>query len=474
VARVLVIDDDPEVQAILTDLLTGRGHEVLTADDGEAGLARAQSDAPAIVLLDLRMPRLGGMDVLARLRDEHFRVPVIVVTAHADVPEVVEAMRLGAYDYVTKPFNCDELVLRIQHALERQALIDEVETLRGEVGTGALKTQMGLSEHVRKLAEQVRLVAASNFSVLIEGETGTGKELVARAIHRQSPRGDGRFVALDCGAMPDTLIESELFGYEKGAFTGADRRKEGYFRLAEGGTLFLDEIANLPLGVQSKLLRALQEHEIQVVGGKQPLRVDVRIIAASNVSLHAEVRTGRFRQDLYYRLNEFAIRVPPLRERREDILYIARRFLEEVSMELRIAGGELSEDAAQLLLRYSWPGNARELKNVIRRAALLSSGVITAEHLMALAVEADGEPPPAAPRAPASKQSLREVAETAAAHAEQEAIRQALAATHGNKSEAARLLRTDYKTLHVKIRRYGIASGGAAAGRRQEDPVDRS
>jgi DNA-binding NtrC family response regulator len=469
-----VIDDDPGVQAILTDLLAGRGHDVLTASDGEAGLARAQSDAPAIVLLDLAMPKLGGMDVLARLREEHYRGPVIIVTAYADVPNVVDAMRLGAYDYVTKPFNLDELVLRIQHALERQALIDEVEALRGEVDTGALKTQMGPSEHVRKLADQVRLVAASNFSVLIEGETGTGKELVARAIHRQSPRAGARFVALDCGAMPDTLIESELFGYEKGAFTGAERRKEGYFRVAEGGTLLLDEIANLPLAVQAKLLRALQEHEIQVIGGKQPLRVDVRIIAASNVSLHAEVRAGRFRQDLYYRLNEFAIRVPPLRERREDILYIARRFLEDVSMELRIAAGELSEDAVQLLLRYAWPGNARELKNVIRRAALLSSGLITAEHLMALAVDADGEPPPATPRATGSTRSLREVAETAAAHAEQEAIRQALAATHGNKSEAARLLHTDYKTLHVKIRRYGLGSRGATGARRQEGSADRS
>jgi DNA-binding NtrC family response regulator len=465
VSRVLVIDDEPDVQAILTDLLAGRGLEVVTAGDGEEGLARIQSDSPSIVLLDLAMPKLTGMEVLARLREEHSRVPVIVVTAFADVPKVVEAMRLGAWDYVTKPFNCDELLLRIQQVLERQALIAEVEALRGEIGAGGLKTQMGPSEQVRKLAEQVRLVATSNFSVLVEGETGTGKELVARAIHRQSARRDGRFVALDCGAMPETLIESELFGYEKGAFTGADRRKDGYFRLAEGGTLFLDEVANLPTAVQSKLLRALQEREILVLGGKQPLRVDVRIIAASNVPLQGEVRASRFRQDLYYRLNEFSVRVPPLRERREDILYLARRFLEEVSMELRCGAAELSDDAVHLLLRYSWPGNARELKNVIRRAALLSSGLVTSEHLMALAVDADSEPPSDAPtRAPRPSLSLREAAEAAVAQAEQEAIRQALAATRGNKSEAARLLRTDYKTLHLKIRRYGITPRGLPSG----------
>jgi DNA-binding NtrC family response regulator len=458
-SKVLVVDDEPAVRAMLCDLLAVQGFDVVSAEDGASGLARAQNDAPAVILLDLTMPKLSGMEVLAKLQSEQSRVPVIVLTAHADVPIVVEAMRLGAYDYLTKPFGADELILRIRHALERQALIREVEALRGEVGAGSLRARMGPSETVKKLAEQVRLVAGSNFSVLIEGETGTGKEIVARSIHEQSGRRDARFVALDCGAVPETLIESELFGYERGAFTGADRRKEGYFRLAEGGTLFLDEIANLPPSVQAKLLRALQEREVQMLGGREPIRIDVRVIAASNVPIDAEVRAGRFRQDLFYRLNEFAMSLPPLRERRDDIVYLARRFLDEASMELRRPTGELSEEAIQVLLRHAWPGNARELKNVMRRAVLLSVGTITVAHLTALASETALEA--AAPKRLRPNQSLREIADAAAADAEQEAIRQALDATRGNKSEAARLLRTDYKTLHVKIRRYGIAARDA-------------
>jgi two-component system nitrogen regulation response regulator GlnG len=401
------------------------------------------------------------MEVLAKLRAVGARMPVIVLTAHVDVPKVVEAMRLGAYDYLTKPFLEDELLVRIRNVVERQMLLQEVEALRGEVGSGGLGDQMGPSEAIRKVAEQVKLVAASGFSVLIEGETGSGKEVVARAIHRQSPRRDKRFVALDCAAMPETLIESELFGYEKGAFTGADRRKKGYFHLADGSTLFLDEIANLPSTIQVKLLRVLQEREVQPLGGSEPLAVDVRVVAASNVPLEAEVREGRFRQDLYYRLNEFALRVPPLRERRDDIVYLARRFLDEVSMELRRPVRDLSPEATEILRGYAWPGNARELKNIVRRAALLSAGTILPEHLGVLAL--DAAPPARSSASPAwrSDLSLRQIAETAAGQAEREAIRQALEAARGNKSEAARLLGTDYKTLHLKMRRYGIPARDA-------------
>jgi two-component system nitrogen regulation response regulator GlnG len=313
---------------------------------------------------------------------------------------------------------------------------------------------MGPSGQMEKVVQQIKQVADSPLSVLVEGETGTGKELVARAIHQLSARREKPFVAVDCGAIPDTLIESELFGYEKGAFTGAHQRKEGQFQLSEGGSLFLDEIVNLPLPTQAKLLRALQERQVQPLGSKKPVPVDVRIIAASNVPLEQEVRAGRFRQDVYYRVNEFGITLPPLRER-DDILHLANEFLPEAGTELGRPCRKISEAAAQVLLRYRWPGNVRELRNVIRRAMLLASDVIEPEHLSVLPVD----PCPAAALrrglAPVDS-SLREIAEAAAAAAEQQAIRQVLQATKGNKSEAARLLRTDYKTLHLKMKQFGI------------------
>ena len=313
-----------------------------------------------------------------------------------------------------------------------------------------------VEKEMQKIVEQIEQVADSPLTVLIQGETGTGKELVARAVHQLSGRREKPFVAVDCGAIPDTLIESELFGYEKGAFTGAHQRKEGQFQLAEGGTLFLDEIVNLPLPTQAKLLRALQERQVQPLGGKRPIRVAARIIAASNVPLEREVRAGRFRQDVYYRLNEFGITLPPLRER-DDILHLANEFLPEAGMELGRPCRKISEAAAQVLLRYRWPGNVRELRNVIRRAILLASDVIEPEHLSVLPVDA---PPATALRGePVPLDSLKEIAEAAAADAEQQAIREALHTSRGNKSEAARHLRTDYKTLHLKMKQYGIEAG---------------
>jgi len=310
---------------------------------------------------------------------------------------------------------------------------------------------------MEQVVQQIKQVADSPLTILVDGETGTGKELVARAIHQLSARGKKPFVAVDCGAIPDTLIESELFGYEKGAFTGAHQRKVGHFELAEGGSLFLDEIVNLPLPTQTKLLRALQERQVQRLGSKHPVRVDVRIIAASNVPLAREVLAGRFRQDVYYRLNEFVISLPPLRDR-DDILHLANEFLAEASMELGRPCREISEAAAQILLHHSWPGNVRELRNVIRRAILVASDVIEPEHLSFLCV--DVSPVTARRREPAPLGlSLKEIAEAAAADAERQAIGQVLEITRGNKSEAARLLRTDYKTLHLKMKQHGIDAG---------------
>jgi two-component system nitrogen regulation response regulator GlnG len=315
---------------------------------------------------------------------------------------------------------------------------------------------MGTSPQIQKVIDEVERVALSPFAVLIEGETGTGKELIARAIHQLSRSHERELIAVDCGAIPETLIESELFGYEKGAFTGAHQRKEGSFQLAHGGSLFLDEIGNLPLATQSKLLRTLQERQVRPLGAKYTMSVHVRIIAASNVSLEREMRAGRFRQDLYYRLSEFTITLPPLRDRVEDIPYLACGFLAEAGLELRRPAPRLSEEAAQFLLRYPWPGNVRELRNVMRRAVLLSRDVIGPEHLSPLSTDPSSPPPGVDPGPAPGGRSLKEVAAIAAGEAEQRAIRQALQATRGNKSEVARRLRVDYKTLHLKMKRYRI------------------
>ncbi|OLC12624.1 MAG: hypothetical protein AUH29_15665 [Candidatus Rokubacteria bacterium 13_1_40CM_69_27] len=436
--------------------LGAEGFQVETAADGEEALRLIVSETPAVVILDLRMRGIDGMETLRRLKAVAPRVPVIILTGHGEVSSAVQAMRLGAYDYLIKPVDNEQVAIVVRRALERHELGAEIEELKSQlVERGPLRWLMGRSPQILQVIQQVRQVADSTLTILIQGETGTGKELVAQSIHRLSPRRDKPFIALDCGAIPETLIESELFGYERGAFTGAVRRKEGHFQLAEGGTLFLDEIANLPLTTQSKLLRVLQEREVRLLGGTRAVPMDVRIIAASNVPLDHEVHEGRFRQDCYYRLNEFIVTVPPLRERRDDIVYLAELFLAEACMELRRPVRGISDEALQVLVRYPWPGNVRELRNVIRRAVLQSSGRVRPEHL-ALAAEAS-ETPAVGDAAPSPVGgSLREMAATAAAEAERHAIERALRAARGNKTEAARILKTDFKTLHLKMKRYGI------------------
>jgi len=481
--RVLIVDDD---QALLQGLpqalrLRMEGVRVDTADSGTAALDRiAALDYDAIVT-DLKMPGMDGLDLLAEIRTHRPDTPTLMITGHGEHDLVVHALRGGAYDFIQKPIDRDYFVASLRRAIERRALsrrvkeqqlalerhLNELEAIveertrelrqTNQVIDSPLRLLLCPSAQMEKIVHQIRQVADSPLTVLVEGETGTGKELVARAVHQLSARREKPFIAVDCGAIPDTLIESELFGYEKGAFTGAQQRKEGQFDLADGGTLFLDEIVNLPLPTQTKLLRALQERQVQRLGGKQPVRVDVRIIAASNVPLEREVRVGRFRQDVYYRLNEFGISLPPLRER-DDILHLANGFLSEASMELGRPCRTISEAAAQVLLRYRWPGNVRELRNVIRRAILLASDVIEPEYLSVLPVDAPpasalrGEPVPL-------DSSLKEIAGAAAADAEQQAIRQALHSSRGNKSDAARHLRTDYKTLHLKMKQYDIEAG---------------
>ena len=486
--RVLIVDDDLALLQALPQALRLRmaGVTVDTADSGAAALERITAEDYDAIVTDIKMPGMDGLDLLAEIRTHRPDTPTLMITGHGEHDLVVHALRSGAYDFIQKPIDRDYFVASLRRAIEMRELsrrvkqqqlalerhLNELEAVVEErtrelrvtnkVIESPLRFLMGPNGQMEKIVEQIKQVADSPLTVLVEGETGTGKELVARAIHQLSARRDKPFVAVDCGAIPDTLIESELFGYEKGAFTGAHQRKEGQFQLAEGGSLFLDEIVNLPLPTQAKLLRALQERQVQPLGSTRPVRVAARIIAASNVRLDQEVRAGRFRQDVYFRLNEFGISLPPLRER-DDILHLANEFLPEASMELGRPCRKISEAAAQVLLRYPWPGNVRELRNVIRRAILLASDVIEPQHLSVLPVDPSaatalrGEPAPL--DSALGDSSLKEIAEAAAADAERRAIHRVLQATSGNKSEAARLLRTDYKTLYRKMKQYGIDAG---------------
>ncbi len=455
--KILVVDDEAEIRSLLGAVLQNMGFQVVTAEDGAAALQQVQRERPAVILMDLSMPRMGGMDALPEIKRLDGEVPVIICTAHADLATAVRAMKLGAYDYLTKPFDVELLGLTVQRAVERQQLRSRIEELKRQGQGTSLAERMGGSGAIAQVIQQVSQVAESNFTVLVQGETGTGKELVARAIHQQSRRGQATFVAVDCGAIPETLVESELFGHERGAFTGAQSRREGHFQLAKGGTLFLDEIGNVPIATQAKLLRALEQREVHPLGSARAVPVDARIIAATNAELDEAVKAGRFRADLYYRLGEFTITLPPLRSRREDITHLAQQFLDEVSMELRRPVRRISDEAMEMLYRHDWPGNVRELKNVIRKAALLATDVVTADHVPALSASSPG-PARSTAEPGAGDLSLREVAEMAAGQAERELIRQALESTKGNKSQAARLLRTDYTTLHAKMKRYGISA----------------
>jgi DNA-binding NtrC family response regulator len=454
----LVIDDDEASCRLVKATFKAEGIDVLMTHDGAAGLERAIANHPDVVLLDVELPELDGLQVLERLKAAAPSLPIVMLTASQDVKIAVRATQLGAFDYLTKPIDHDEILLVVRRALEARALRLEVEDLRRRVGRSEsqdLEAQMGPSARVADVIEQVGIVAASNFTVLILGETGTGKELVAQAIHRQSDRRRKAFIALDCGAIPEQLLESELFGHEKGAFTGADRRKAGRFQLAEGGTCFLDEMGNLPLNLQAKLLRALESRQVQPVGAERAMPIDIRFVAATNHDLQSRVADGSFRADLYFRLAQYRISLPPLRERPDDIAHLARRFLEEASVELRRPVQALLPATLELLQRQKWPGNVRELRNVVRQAILRTKElVIRPEELKAVLNDVDGASPAA--QSPSTGQTLKEIAEQAARAAERQAICDRLRATQGNKSQAAKALRTDYKTLHVKMKQLGI------------------
>jgi DNA-binding NtrC family response regulator len=456
-ATVLLIEDDAPSRRLVQAILKPEGVEVQMAHDGKQGLELVDSAEPDVVILDLRLPSIDGLEVLERLRTTHRNLPVIIVTAFGELKTAVEATKLGAFDYLTKPIEHEQLTFAVRRALETRELRVELEKLREGGGAGpSLSQQMGNSPAVARVVEQVRTVAETNFSVLILGDTGTGKELVAQSIHRASERRSRPFVAIDCGAIPENLVESVLFGHEKGAFTGAEQRRQGQFRLAEGGTLFLDEIGNLPIGLQAKLLRVLESRQLQALGSAKSAPLDVRVLAATNRDLEKQAAAGRFRSDLYFRLAQYTIRLPALRERRADIPYLAQRCLEEASIELRRPTLSIAKDALLALQRYDWPGNVRELRNVLRQAVLESSDLTLRAATVARLLKPGERAPSAAEET--TLLSLREAAQTAARDAERRVISQALRQTHGNKSQASRLLQTDYKTLYLKMKSLGIRS----------------
>lgn len=486
---ILVVDDEQSYRGAMLGLLSSWGFTGWEAEDGDHALAIIEERVPDLILLDFKMPGRNGLEMVREFQARIPRVPIIMVTNDSDVKLVVQAMRDGAYNYLLKPVDPDELSLNVEHALEKRQLERKVKELRKQLhDRQSIFELMGQSDEVRTLARIIEKVAPSPFTVLIEGESGAGKEVVARAVHNRSLVKDGPFVPVDCGAIPETLIESELFGYMKGAFTGALSDKPGHFEMADNGTLFLDEIANLPYSAQQKLLRAIQEQCIQKLGANAVRPVNVRIIAATNRPLEQFVEERTFRADLYYRLKEVSIKVPPLRQRTEDVIYLGQRFLSESQVQLNKKTRGFSRRALELMLAYPWPGNVRELRNVVRQAILLcdENGWIGPEHLMLVdaytpapketalretmrdatmdasrgGYDAGGPSgtPLSVPGIPSgsNEMPLAERVREAASGVEREILLETLHKTGGNKMKAAKMLQVDYKTLLRKIKQYGL------------------
>jgi DNA-binding NtrC family response regulator len=450
--NILIVDDNEDLQFTLSNIIESEGYNVLTADDGNKALKLLKANTPDLVLLDMRLPGMDGMKVLEEIKKFDKNIIVLMLTAYGDVKGAVNAMRLGAFDYLTKPFDNEELIMIIKKALDTQNLSKEVESLRKQLNEkNMLDEAIGQSPEFKHVLKQVQIIAPTNMTVMIQGESGTGKEIICRLIHKLSPRKSQALVAIDCGAIPDTLVESELFGHEKGSFTGADAPKQGKFEQAHGGTLFLDELTNLTEVNQMKLLRVLEERKVQRIGGKKTIDIDVRIIAASNVKLHDAVKTGNFRNDLFYRLNEFHINLPLLKDRKDDIPILAKYFLDQANHELSKNVKGFSPDAAIQLLNYSWPGNIREMKNIVRRAVLLcESGQITQTELgidINIFEQNENTEP---------EKETGNSLEDATRNVERELIRKALEQTGGNKIKAAQLLQMNRKTLYRKIKSLGL------------------
>jgi two-component system response regulator HydG len=447
---VLVVDDDPAHRTMLRTLLAGWGYRIKEADDGAGAIAMVHEQAFDLILMDIRMIKVSGLEALVEIKAFNPAIPIIIMTAYSSVESAVEALKNGAYDYLTKPLDFDELRLIMERAMEHTQLLEENRQLRETLGAH-FDTQniIGRSPTMMRLMETVAQVAPAEATVLITGESGTGKEMIAGAIHFNSPRKHGPFVKINCAAITETLLESELFGHEKGAFTGAYKKKEGRFRQAHGGTLFLDEVSEMSLAMQVKLLRVLQDREITRVGGEEVIKVDVRIIAATNKDLLKEIDAGRFRDDLYYRLNVVAIDMPPLRERSEDIPLLAQHFLEQFSGTNRKQIKGFTPQAMDRLLRHEWPGNVRELMNAVERAVVLARKDYLGEEEFPL-IPREDKPEGEVPLGGAASEGLP------LDEVEKATILRMLEHTNGNKSEAARRLGITRRTLHKKLKAYGV------------------
>ncbi len=455
-ATILCVDDEPSMGALLEGVLSEIGHSPLVATSAGEALAMVEHEPVDLILADYQMPRMTGLEFLRALEERGKRIPVVILTGFATVENAVLCMRSGAVDYLTKPFGSETLEVTISHALEFARLRRENEVFKQELTRiRSRRGIVGTSAPLRRVLDTIASVAPTRATVLLEGESGTGKELFARAIHDQSPRHDGPFVSVNCAAMPEGLVESVLFGHEKGAFTGATARTPGAFERADGGTLLLDEISEMRLDLQSKLLRVIQEQEFERVGGRDLIRVDVRLVATTNRDLKSEVEAGRFRADLYYRLNVLPIRTPPLRERPEDITGLTHYFMKVASERLGVEAPGVEEDAVELLTRYQWPGNVRELSNAVERAVILSHGKPVTAELFRPYLHGSGFTGAPAPATAAAGNGDR--AAPAAelpldlGELEKIAIERALAATGGNRTRAARLLGISERTLRNKL-----------------------
>ncbi|MEM9554155.1 MAG: sigma-54 dependent transcriptional regulator [Acidobacteriota bacterium] len=453
--KILIVDDEEVLQDVLTSLVQREGWEPISATSGEEALRILGTQSVDLVLLDLMLPGMSGMDVLRQIRRDDPDLVVVVITAYSSIEGAIEAMRVGAFHYIPKPFKNEEVLLTIRKGLERGKLTAENKALKAELRQRyAFDNIIGKSKAMQRVFELIELAAPSKSNILVLGESGTGKELVAKALHHHSRRADGPFVIVNSGSMPHDLLESNLFGHVKGAFTGAISAKKGLFEVAGGGTIFFDEIGNIPLETQAKLLRVIQEREFMRLGGVDTMRADVRVVAATNADLEEMVEENTFREDLYYRLNVITVQLPPLRARSEDIPLLARHFLGRYADENEKEIDAISSTAMELLLDYHWPGNVRELENVVERAVVLSTGDTIDVELLPPTVRDPKKPQAPSPELPLDGQSFKE----AVSDYERALIISALQRTTGVQKRAAELLKVKPTTLHEMMKRLGVST----------------
>ncbi len=448
--HILIVDDEKNILQTLSPILQDEGYEISTAENGTDALRLVKEDAPVVVLLDIWLPDIDGVEILKKIKEQQPEVIVIMMSGHGTIETAVKATKLGAYDFIEKPLSMEKVSLIVKHAIDRQRLEEDNLLLRQKIEK---KYELiGRSEKMEQLKEQIMIAGPSSSRVLISGENGTGKELVARSIHNESPRRGKPFVEVNCAAIPDTLIESELFGHEKGAFTGATAMKRGKFEQADGGTIFLDEIGDMSLATQAKVLRVLQEQEFQRVSGAKTIRVDVRVIAASNKNLKEEIKKGSFREDLFYRLNVIPLHVPPVRERKEDMPLLVEHFLMEFSREYGIKPKKIAEDVIKIFQEYNWPGNVRELKNIVERLMIMTKSPVIAISDIPKSLKSDISHQDSAAHGAKRYSSFKD----AVNDFEKEYITTILKENEWNISKTADILQLDRSHLHRKIKALNI------------------